>query len=309
MARSTAGWNCRSKTFDRIRRRRKPRGFCHDERAAQAPILRFRRALGPCGFVVSRARPARPGWRRWRRRRWGYIQFQHDFPLHRNRDRCLRRHQHEPLLVDGSGYPEVNIKAGAGSGGTALADEAAFTQGTTDITPMGASTSPHIRHCRPGKPASCSRQCRAAGGGGCSTAGTATGGVLTVQGVASMTPVQVSQATAASLNATVVGTGTFAVQATLQASATTAIGKVDPNTIATWGLANSVERPRRRMRNRSRGISFEPADLHERSGWRAADDRRGVRCTLPWIILTRMALRSALSVLPWSSRVIRPRLP
>jgi hypothetical protein len=31
--------------------------------------------------------------------------------------------------------------------------------------------------------------------------------------------------------------GTFAVQATLQASAATAIGKVDPNTIATWGLA------------------------------------------------------------------------
>ena len=72
---------------------------------------------------------------------------------------------------------------------------------------------------------------------GAGTAGTAAGGVVTVQGVASMTPVQVSQATAASLNATVIGTGTFAVQATLQASATTAIGKVDPNTIATWGLA------------------------------------------------------------------------
>ena len=35
----------------------------------------------------------------------------------------------------------------------------------------------------------------------------------------------------------VTNVGTFAVQATLQASATTAIGKVDPNTIATWGLA------------------------------------------------------------------------
>lgn len=45
------------------------------------------------------------------------------------------------------------------------------------------------------------------------TAGTANANVLTVQGIASMTPVQVSQATAASLNATVVGTGTFAVQA------------------------------------------------------------------------------------------------
>ena len=49
---------------------------------------------------------------------------------------------------------------------------------------------------------------------GVGSAGTATGGVLTVQGVASMTPFLV----------------------TLQASASTAIGKVDPNTIATWGL-------------------------------------------------------------------------
>lgn len=45
------------------------------------------------------------------------------------------------------------------------------------------------------------------------TAGTASANVLSIQGIASMTPVQVSQATAASLNATVVGTGTFAVQA------------------------------------------------------------------------------------------------
>lgn len=68
-------------------------------------------------------------------------------------------------------------------------------------------------------------------------AGTPNTNVQTVQGIASMTPVQVSQATAASLNATVVGTGTFAVQATLQASATTAIGTVNPNTISTWGIA------------------------------------------------------------------------
>lgn len=48
---------------------------------------------------------------------------------------------------------------------------------------------------------------------GAGTAGTADAGVVTIQGIASMTPVQVSQATASSLNATVVGTGTFAVQA------------------------------------------------------------------------------------------------
>ena len=41
---------------------------------------------------------------------------------------------------------------------------------------------------------------------GTGTAGTANAGVLTVQGIASMTPVQVSQATAANLNATIVGT-------------------------------------------------------------------------------------------------------
>jgi len=43
---------------------------------------------------------------------------------------------------------------------------------------------------------------------GTGSAGTANAGVVTIQGIASMTPVQVSQATAANLNATVVGAGT-----------------------------------------------------------------------------------------------------
>lgn len=42
-----------------------------------------------------------------------------------------------PLQMDNAGNLLVNIKAGAGSGGTALADEAAFTEGTTSITPIG----------------------------------------------------------------------------------------------------------------------------------------------------------------------------
>ena len=42
---------------------------------------------------------------------------------------------------------------------------------------------------------------------GTGTAGTAAAGVLTVQGIASMTPVQVSQATASNLNATIIGAG------------------------------------------------------------------------------------------------------
>ena len=64
-------------------------------------------------------------------------------------------------------------------------------------------------------------------------------GRITVNLAASST-IAVTQATASSLNATVIGTGTFAVQATLQASATTAIGKVDPNTIATWALMSGT---------------------------------------------------------------------
>lgn len=38
---------------------------------------------------------------------------------------------------DASGNLKVNIQAGAGSGGTAIADEATFTQGTTSFTPIG----------------------------------------------------------------------------------------------------------------------------------------------------------------------------
>lgn len=42
-----------------------------------------------------------------------------------------------PLQVDSNGYLKVNIKAGAGSGGTALADNAAYTPGVTSFTPIG----------------------------------------------------------------------------------------------------------------------------------------------------------------------------
>lgn len=87
---------------------------------------------------------------------------------------------------------------------------------------------------------------------GAGTAGTATGGVLTVQGVASMTPVQVSQATASSLNATVVQSTASSLNATVTGGGTAGspasgvvsvqgIGSmtpflVNPGTIATWGL-------------------------------------------------------------------------
>lgn len=65
-----------------------------------------------------------------------------------------------------------------------------------------------------------------AGGG---TAGTAASGVVTVQGVASMTPVQVSQATASNLNATV-----------SQATGTNLHTVVDSGTITTVSTVTSV---------------------------------------------------------------------
>lgn len=46
---------------------------------------------------------------------------------------------YEPLQTDASGFLKVNIKAGAGSGGTAIADDAAFTPGTTNVTPAAGT--------------------------------------------------------------------------------------------------------------------------------------------------------------------------
>lgn len=43
---------------------------------------------------------------------------------------------YQAMMFDANGYLKVNIKAGAGSGGTALADNAAFTRGTTSVTPI-----------------------------------------------------------------------------------------------------------------------------------------------------------------------------
>lgn len=67
-----------------------------------------------------------------------------------------------------------------------------------------------------------------------------TAGALRIDGSGTTQPVS---GTIAFSNSTiaVTNTGTFAVQATLQASATTAIGKVDPNTLGSWGLAASTQ--------------------------------------------------------------------
>ena len=75
-----------------------------------------------------------------------------------------------------------------------------------------------------------------AGGG---TAGTAATSVATVQGIASMTPVQVSQATAANLNATIVGTGTLATQSAITAaSSSIASGAVASGAFASGALSS-----------------------------------------------------------------------
>ena len=85
---------------------------------------------------------------------------------------------------------------------------------------------------------------------GTGTAGSAATNPITVQGISGGTnlPVILNAETTKIIGEVNQGTspwvvsngGTFAVQATLQASGSTAIGKVDPNTIATWGLMSGT---------------------------------------------------------------------
>lgn len=129
-------------------------------------------------------------------------------------------------LTGTSGSLNVNITGGAGSGGTALADAATFTAGTTQLTPIGGQfTSGGATACVTAH--SCMSAItadRAIFSNIADIAGTAT---LTGNGTTG----------AGSQRVTIASDNTaFSVNATLQASATTAIGKVDPNTIATWGL-------------------------------------------------------------------------
>lgn len=87
----------------------------------------------------------------------------------------------------GAANPLQVSLANTGSNATAVkVDGSASTQPVSGTVATTQSTSPWI----------------VAGGG---TAGSAASGVATIQGIASMTPVQVSQATASSLNAQVVG--------------------------------------------------------------------------------------------------------
>lgn len=75
---------------------------------------------------------------------------------------------------------------------------------------------------------------------GTGTAGAAAGGVLTVQGVASMTPVQVSQATAANLNATVVQSTAASLNATVVGSGTVSNGTAQAGSLLAGAVFNTT---------------------------------------------------------------------
>lgn len=126
----------------------------------------------------------------------------------------------QAFSVDASGNLNVNIKSGAGSGGTAITDEGSFTEGTTSFTPIGGyyKTSPAALTTGQGGTVSLTAA-RAmftdlhSVGGTALVLGQAVAASCIPVVLPSATNVPVAQATAASLNATVVGTGTFAVQA------------------------------------------------------------------------------------------------
>src|SRR5208282_2487457 len=92
----------------------------------------------------------------------------------------------------------VNCLSGcSGSGGTSIQDNTAFTQGTTNETPIGCLYNTSYAAATSGR--STITQCDSNGRMvvvGAGIAGTATGGVATVQGVASMTPLLVNPGTA-----------------------------------------------------------------------------------------------------------------
>lgn len=106
--------------------------------------------------------------------------------------------QTAPLSLDTAGNLRVNVVAGGGSGGTSLADNAAFTRGTTSETPVGAvveSSAPTLTAGHAGAlsmDTSGNLRVTVSNGIQAGTAGSANSQVLSIQGIASMTPVQTS---------------------------------------------------------------------------------------------------------------------
>lgn len=141
------------------------------------------------------------------------------------------------LSYDGSGYLEVNVKAGGGSGSNAAAS-ATGSSVPADAGYTGLNNGGNLI----GWIGDSSGRGIVAGAG---TAGSAAGGVLTVQGVSSMTPIlaTVSQATASNLNAAVVGTGSAGSAAggvlTVQGVASMTPVLANPGTSASWGFGTA----------------------------------------------------------------------
>lgn len=133
----------------------------------------------------------------------------------------------EAVTVTG-GKLDVNATISGSGGGTSEIDNSAYTAGASSETPIAGFYHSTIDTVTDGRSAAIGMTSKrglfvnlqsAAGAeigtsgsplivSGSGTAGSAATGVQTIQGIASMTPVQVSQATASNLNATVIGAGT-----------------------------------------------------------------------------------------------------
>jgi hypothetical protein len=126
---------------------------------------------------------------------------------------------------------------------------------------------------------------------GSGTAGTAATGVLTVQGIASMTPVQVSQATAASLNATVVGTGTFAVQAAQSGTWNVTVNTALPTGANTIGAVTQASGP-------------WTQNLTQVGGSAIAIGQAAMAASLPVVIASNQSAVPASQSGNWTARIV-----
>lgn len=130
------------------------------------------------------------------------------------------------------------------------------------------------------------------------SAGTASAQVISIQGIASMTPVQVSQATAASLNATIVGTGTAGSAAggilTVQGVASMTPFLSNPGTAANWGVgATGSATPANAISNGFDAQSAEPSKATTGNLTAAFGDLTGKLVTSPYANRENMVRGSA----------------
>jgi len=128
-----------------------------------------------------------------------------------------------PVVLDTSGNLCVNIKAGAAAGGTSIADNATFTRGTSNETPMAGivavAGSPVALTAGKASVATIDSAdngvwSHLVNGIASGTAGTPSANVVSIQGVTSMTPVQVqvlSEPTGGATRSSVIAPATPAV--------------------------------------------------------------------------------------------------